>query len=128
MAYHISKFVEGDFRAVRGRVIEELKKEGFGIITEIDVKDTMKKKLGAEFREYVILGACNPGFAHEALTLEDKVGVYLPCNVVVQQWEDGRVEVSAMNPLVAMAGIQNPAMEGLAQQVTAAMERFICAL
>ncbi len=128
MAYHISRFVKGDFAAVKSRVVDELKKEGFGVITEIDVKETIRRKLGAEFRDYAILGACNPGFAHKALTLEDKVGVYLPCNVVVQQWEDGRVEVSAMNPLVAMAGIENPALGELAVQVNAAMERFVAAL
>jgi len=125
MEYHISKKVACSFDQALEKVIAELKKEGFGVLTEIDVKATMKKKLGVDFRNYRILGACNPNFAHRALSAEDKIGVLLPCNVVVQEHEDGTVEVSAMAPAGMMQAVGNPALDELAGRVQAAMERVI---
>lgn len=98
MEYHFSKKVPLLFGKAIDRVTEELKKEGFGVITSIDVKETLKKKLDVDFRNYVILGACNPRYAYEALLEEDKLGVFLPCNVVVQEHDTGEVEISVVNP------------------------------
>lgn len=123
--YHLSKIIDKPYEAAVDAVTQALKSEGFGVLTEIDVKATLKKKLDVDFRKYVILGACNPPLAYEALSTEDKVGVYLPCNVVVQETDGGQAEVSAMNPMVAMQGINNPAMGGLAQKVSAALGRVI---
>ena len=124
MDYYISKTVELGFDEARAKAISLLKEEGFGVITEIDVKATMKKKIDVDFRRYDILGACNPGFAHKALLAEDKVGVLLPCNVIVQE-ADGGTEVAAMNPMVAMASVQNPELGELAAAVTAALRRVV---
>jgi uncharacterized protein (DUF302 family) len=126
--YHLSKFTEGSYDEAVELVTARLKDEGFGILTEIDVKATLKKKIDVDFRRYVILGACNPHLAHKALTLEDKIGVYLPCNVLVQETADGKVEVSAMNPLVAMAGVENPALEDVAGQASQALGRVIAGM
>jgi uncharacterized protein (DUF302 family) len=104
MTYYISRFVNYSYDKAIERVREELAKEGFGVLTEIDVAATLKKKLDVEFRPYIILGACNPVFAHKALAMEDKIGVLLPCNVIVQQHDDGRVEVVAMDPKSVMQG------------------------
>lgn len=98
MAYYFSKLLSADFDEVVERTTEALKREGFGIITEIDVQQTLKKKINVDFRPYRILGACNPALAHEALKLEDKVGTMLPCNVVVQAASRGQVEVAAIDP------------------------------
>jgi len=116
MEYHISKFVDYGFSEAIERATAALKDEGFGILTEIDAQATIKKKLDQDFRPYMILGACNPQLANEALRREDKVGVLLPCNVVVQQHDDGRVEVSAMNPGIMAEATGNPALDDLAQQ------------
>ena len=125
MSYHISKKLSLSYDAAVEKATAELKKEGFGVLTEIDVKATLKAKIGADFRRYVILGACNPNYAHQALLAEDKVGVYMPCNVIVQETDDGGSEVSAMNPLVAMQAIENPGLAGFAQEVTAALTRVV---
>ena len=125
MDFHISKKVAFSFGQALEKVAEELKAEGFGVLTEIDVKATLKKKLGVDFRNYRILGACNPNFANRALRVEDKIGVLLPCNVVVQEHEDGTVEVSAMAPAGMMKAVGNPELSELADQVQAAMERVI---
>ncbi|HUU28919.1 MAG TPA: DUF302 domain-containing protein [archaeon] len=125
MDYHISKKVSCSFDEAIDRVIEELKKEGFGVLTRIDVKSTIKKKLDLDFRNYVILGACNPKFAHRALSLEDKVGILLPCNVVIQEHEDCSVEVSAVDPVGMMEAVGNPALSELAAEVQVRMKRVI---
>ena len=125
MEYHISRKVSFSFDQALEKVAAELKAEGFGVLTEIDVKATIKKKLGVDFRNYRILGACNPDFAHTALSSEDKIGVLLPCNVVVQEHEDGTVEVSAMAPAGIMQAVGNPALSEMAAKVQAAMERVI---
>jgi len=117
MSYYFSKTLAGDFDEVVQRTIDALKDEGFGIITEIDVKETFSKKLGIEFRNYRILGACNPVLAHEALSIEDKVGTMLPCNVVVQETGAGGAEVAAIDPVASMQAIDNPRLKEAARVV-----------
>ena len=107
------------------RVTEALKREGFGLLTDIDVKATMKAKLGEEFRPYRILGACNPQFAHRALMVEDKIGTMLPCNVIVQQHADGAAEVSAVDPVASMQAIENPRLAEVAKEVRAKLKRVV---
>ena len=117
MRYYFSKTIKTDFEDAVARVREALKKEGFGVLTEIDVKTTLKKKLDADFRKYLILGACNPSFAYKALMAEDKIGTMLPCNVVVQEVSDGNIEVAAIDPVASMQAVQNSELEGIAGQV-----------
>ncbi len=117
MSYHFSKTVDMSFDEAIENVTEELKKEGFGILTEIDVKATLKKKLDVDFRNYRILGACNPPFAYKALLAEEKIGTMLPCNVVVQEYDDGRVEVSAVDPIASMQAIENPDLGQVAKEI-----------
>ena len=128
MSYYFNTIVSADFESTKERVIEELKKEGFGVLTEIDIKATLKKKIDVDFRKYVILGACNPGFAFKALTAEDKVGTMLPCNVILQELEDGRIEVAAVNPKASMQAIENRDLEGIANEVSEKLKRVIEAL
>jgi uncharacterized protein (DUF302 family) len=118
MEYHITRTVNTSFEETLEKVEAALAEQGFGVLTEIDVAATLKKKLDVEFRPYRILGACNPKFAYQALQGEDKIGTLLPCNVVVQQKAGGAVEVSAMNPLVAMEMIPNPEIHKVAEEVT----------
>lgn len=125
MSYHFSKTLDCSFDEAISMVIEELKKEGFGILTEIDVKETLKRKLDIEFRSYKILGACNPTFAYQALQEEDKIGIMLPCNVIVQQHIDGNVEVSAVDPIASMQAIENPKLRDIAEQVRVKLKRVI---
>ena len=117
MSYHFSKTLNNDFDTVIEKVTGELKKEGFGVLTQIDVQDTLKKKLDVDFRKYKILGACNPHFAYEALLAEDTIGTMLPCNVIVQERKDGKVEVSAVDPVASMMAIKNDTLVGVAMQV-----------
>lgn len=125
MNYYMSKIVGGNFDKVIAKVTEELKKEGFGVLTEIDIKGTLKKKLDVDFRNYKILGACNPGYAHDALQTEDKVGTMLPCNVVVQEIDDGKIEVAAVNPQASMMPIENAELKELASDVTQKLQGVI---
>jgi uncharacterized protein (DUF302 family) len=117
MSYHFSKTVAMDFQAAVDKVTAELKARGFGILTQIDVRQTLKAKLDVEFRPYLILGACNPPFAYQALQAEDKIGTMLPCNVIVQQHTDGSVEVSAVDPVASMAAVANVELAGVAAEV-----------
>jgi len=129
MSYHYSiKFKDISFDDAIERVTAELKKEGFGILTQIDVKETLKAKIDVDFRRYKILGACNPSLAHKALRTEDKAGVFLPCNVVVQEHENGEVEVSAVDPVASMASVENKDLESIAEDVQKKMKRVIEAL
>jgi uncharacterized protein (DUF302 family) len=128
MSYYFSKTLEAGFEDAVRRTTEALRQEGFGIITEIDVKDTFKKKINIEFRNYRILGACNPTLAHEALQLEDKVGTMLPCNVVVQDAGNGRVEVAAIDPVASMSAIENPNLKAAAERVRARLRKVIDSL
>ncbi|MBW1742149.1 MAG: DUF302 domain-containing protein [Deltaproteobacteria bacterium] len=125
MSYYFGKTLDIPFDDAIGRVTEELKKEGFGILTDIDVKDTLKKKLDVDFRNYRILGACNPPFAYKALQAEDKIGTMLPCNVIVQENSDGNAEVSAIDPIASMQAVKNPELGGIAQEIQAKMKRVI---
>jgi uncharacterized protein (DUF302 family) len=117
MSYYFSKTVDYNFDDAIDKVTEELKKEGFGVLTEIDVKATFKKKLDIDFRQYRILGACNPNFAHQAILAEPNIGTMLPCNVIVQELENGKVEVSAVNPVASMMAIKNDKLGPVAEQV-----------
>lgn len=108
MSYYFAKTIDASFDAAVARTREALGQEGFGVITEIDVAKTLKTKIGVDFRRYLILGACNPALAYEALKLEDKVGAMLPCNVVVQDAGGGRVEIAAIDPVASMQAIDNP--------------------
>jgi uncharacterized protein (DUF302 family) len=128
MKYYISKTVSGDFPAVVERTIEALKAEGFGVLTDIDVRATMKKKLDLDFREYRILGACNPPLAHQALTADDKIGTMLPCNVIVQDLGHGKIEVAAIDPAISMAQVGNSALKTIAETVTGKLQRVISAI
>jgi uncharacterized protein (DUF302 family) len=128
MKYYIAKTVAGGFAAVVDRVTESLKAEGFGVLTEIDIKATMKKKLDIDFRDYRILGACNPPLAHQALTADDKIGTMLPCNVIVQDLGGGKVEVAAINPAISMEQVGNPALKSIVESVIGKLERVIAAI
>ena len=128
MSYYFSKRIDSTFDDAIERVTEELKKEGFGILTEIDVKETLKKKLDVDFQRYKILGACNPPFAHKALQAENKIGAMLPCNVIVQELPDGQVEVAAIDPIASMQAVQNPDLGGIANEVQAKLKKVIVSL
>ena len=125
MSYYFSKTLKIGLEDAVRRTTEVLKQEGFGIITEIDVKETLKKKINVDFRGYRILGACNPALAHEALQIEDKIGTMLPCNVVVQDVGDGKTEVAAIDPVASMQAIDNPRLKQAATQVQAKLKKVI---
>lgn len=125
MTYYFAKTLNVGFEDAVRLTTEALKQEGFGVITEIDVQDTFKKKIGVDFRDYRILGACNPHMAHEALQIEDKVGTMLPCNVVVQDLGGGRVEIAAIDPVASMMAIENPQLKSAAEQVRSKLRRAI---
>jgi uncharacterized protein (DUF302 family) len=128
MSYHFSKTLDVPFDQAIPRVTEALKGEGFGVLTDIDVAATMKAKLGEDFRPYRILGACNPQLAHRALQLEDKIGTMLPCNVIVQQHENGDVEVSAVDPAASMQAVDNLGLAEVAQDVRDRLKRVVDSL
>jgi uncharacterized protein (DUF302 family) len=125
MSYNITRKTTGDFDATIQRVKEALKHEGFGVLTEIDVAGTLKAKIGEDFRPYRILGACNPNYAFEALREEPHIGVMLPCNVIVQRFDNGEVEVSSIDPATAMQSVGNAGLEGVASKVRDALQRVI---
>ena len=125
MSYYFNKKVNLDFQSAIDKTTEELQKEGFGVLTEIDVKATLKKKLDVDFRNYKILGACNPGYAHKALQSEKYIGTMLPCNVIVQETEDGSVEVSAVDPIASMQAIENEQLGEIATEVRAKLQNVI---
>jgi uncharacterized protein (DUF302 family) len=125
MSYYFSVTLDLPFEEAIARVMEVLQAEGFGVLTEIDVRATLKKKLGIDFRNYRILGACNPPFAHRALEAEDKIGTMLPCNVIVQERSEGGVEVAAVDPIASMQAIENPDLADIAMQVRAKLKQVI---
>ena len=125
MSYFFTKKTTKTYEEAIDKVTSELKKEGFGILTEIDVKKTLKQKLDVDFRRYKILGACNPPFAYQALQSEDKIGLMLPCNVIVQETPDGTVEVSAIDPIASMQAVDNPALGEIATQVRDKLQNVI---
>lgn len=128
MTYHFSKIVSLPFDEAVNAATKSLKRQGFGVLTQIDVRETLHKKLDVAFRPYLILGACNPVLAHQALQLEDKIGTMLPCNVVVQQRDDGKVEISAVDPMASMMAIDNPALGEVAGKVRAMLEKVVADL
>lgn len=125
MNYYFTKTLSGNFENIIERVTESLKAEGFGVLTEIDIKATLKKKLDVDFYKYKILGACNPTFAYKALQTEDKIGTMLPCNVIVQEKEPGKIEVSAVDPIASMQAIENTGLKDIAEQVREKLKRVI---
>ena len=125
MSYYFSKTLDLSFDEAILRVTDELKKEGFGVLTEIDVKATLKKKLDVDFRDYRILGACNPPFAYQALQAESQIGLMLPCNVVVQEGENGGTIISAIDPLASMSAVENESLGEIAEQVKAKLQKVI---
>jgi len=125
MQYSFNKIMDCSFDKAITRVTEALKKEGFGVLTEIDVQKTLKKKLDVDFRKYRILGACNPNYAYRALQLESRIGTMLPCNVIVQETESGVVEVAAIDPIASMQSIDNPDLGEVATQVQAKLKKVI---
>jgi len=128
MSYYIGKIFHRPFEEVIALTTEALKKQGFGIITLIDVKETLKQKIGVEFPAYRILGACNPTLAHEALKLESKVGTMLPCNVVVRDAGDGNTEVAAIDPVASMQAIDNPELKRAAEGVRKRLQAAVNAI
>lgn len=128
MGYYFSKTLHCSFDKAIERTIEGLKKEGFGVLTEIDINDTLKEKLNVDFYPYKILGACNPQFAYKALSAENKIGTMLPCNVIVQERESGSVEVSAVDPMASMMAIQNEELGTIAADVKQKLKNVIAGL
>lgn len=125
MKYYFEKLTNYSFEEAVERVTEELKKEGFGVLTEIDVQATLKKKLDIDFKKYQILGACNPASAYKALKAESKIGTMLPCNIIVQENESNRVEVAAVNPIASLMAVENSALEEIALEITQKLEKII---
>ncbi len=128
MTYYFARTLDMPFDAAVARVVEALGGEGFGVLSDIDVSATLQKKLGVTFRRYRILGACNPAFAHRALQIEDKVGTMLPCNVVVQETADGRIEIAAVDPVASMQAIDNPQLRDVAASVQTKLRAAIAAV
>lgn len=125
MSYYIARTIDAPFEQAVARVIDRLKAEGFGVLTDIDLQATLKAKIGAQLPKYRILGACNPALAHEALQIEDKLGVMLPCNVIVRETADGKVEVASVDPVAAMERTGNPALAAPAQEVRRRLSRAV---
>ncbi|MFC1919849.1 DUF302 domain-containing protein [Chloroflexota bacterium] len=128
MSYSFAKTINVPFEDAVEKVTEALRREGFGVLTEIDVKETLKKKLDVDFRKYRILGACNPQFAYKALQLEDKIGTMLPCNVILQEDPQGNTEVAAIDPMASMLAIDNPGLQEVSEQVQAKLRAVIDSL
>jgi len=128
MSYYFSKFLNIPFQSAVTRVTEELKKEGFGILNDIDVKETLRKKLNVTVKRYRILGACNPEYAYRALKIENKIGTMLPCNVIVRESEEGRIEVAAIDPVASMQAVENPDLAEIAGQIQTKLKEVISRL
>jgi uncharacterized protein (DUF302 family) len=125
MSYYINKIVKLSFAEAIARTTEELEKEGFGVLTEIDVTAALKKKIDVDFRPYHILGACNPTYAHEALLAEDKIGTMLPCNVIVQETPKGEIEIAAVDPMASMQAVGNHDLGEIAVTIRAKLKRVV---
>jgi uncharacterized protein (DUF302 family) len=125
MSYCFSTILSSEMEPAIEKVTEALAASGFGVLTQIDVAATLKKKIDVDFRPYMILGACNPGFAHKALLAEDKIGTMLPCNVIIQQIGEGKVEVSAVDPMASMKAVENPDLGTIATEVQAMLKDVI---
>ena len=125
MNYYYNTIVNGSFESIEAKVIELLKNEGFGVLTQIDMQQTLKKKLDVDFKKYKILGACNPPFAYKALQVEDKIGTMLPCNIIIQELSPNNIEVSAVNPLITMQTVSNETLKIIAYEVSIKLENII---
>ncbi|MDX9852565.1 MAG: DUF302 domain-containing protein [Tenuifilaceae bacterium] len=125
MKYYISKTINADFDKAMEQTILALKNEGFGVLSQIDIKEKLKEKLDVDFKKYTILGACNPPSAYKALQVEDKIGTMLPCNVIVQEHSEGKVEVAAVDPVASMMAVENQQLSGIAKDIRARLERVI---
>jgi uncharacterized protein (DUF302 family) len=125
MKYYFEKTLNCSFEEAVKRVTEELKKEGFGVLTEINIHEKLKEKLGVDFRKYRILGACNPAFAYKALQEEDKIGTMLPCNVIVQQISETQTEIAAVDPMASMQSVENEKLAGVANEVQQKLKHVI---
>ncbi|CAL66263.1 protein containing DUF302 [Christiangramia forsetii KT0803] len=128
MEYYFNKTITGEFEEVIEKVTDELEKEGFGVLTEINVTETLKKKLDIDFKKYRILGACNAPYAHKALKAEDKIGTMLPCNVIVQEMGNGKIEVAAVNPMASMQAVKNKDLEQVATEIGDKLKQVIARL
>jgi len=128
MKYYIEKTTNYSFDEAVEKVTEELKKEGFGILSEINIHEKLKEKLNVDFRKYRILGACNPPSAYKALQAENKIGTMLPCNVIVQELDNGKTEVAAVDPVASMMAVENPGLVGIAGEIKEKLERAIASL
>jgi uncharacterized protein (DUF302 family) len=128
MSYYVSKIIDMNFEEAISKVTEELSKEGFGILSDIDVKATLKKKLDYDIKPYRILGACNPPFARKALVTENKIGTMLPCNVIVRQTDDNKIEVAAVDPVASMQAVKNRELEPIAHEVKQRLSNVIAAI
>lgn len=125
MKYYFDKIIPAGFDEAKVLTVEALKKEGFGVITEIDMKEKLKEKLGVDFRRYIILGACHPQTAYKAISVEDKIGIMLPCNVILQELENGHTEVAAVDPQASMMAVSNNALGSLAGDIREKLKRVI---
>lgn len=125
MKYYISKTINADFDKAMEQTIQALKNEGFGVLSQIDIREKLKEKLDVDFKKYTILGACNPPNAYKALQVEDKIGTMLPCNVIVQEHSEGKVEVAAVDPVASMMAVENQQLSGIAKDIRARLERVI---
>ena len=128
MKYYINKTITTEFNKAVELVTEALKKEGFGVLSEIDIQQKLNEKLDVDFRKYKILGACNPPNAYKALQQEDKIGTMLPCNVIIQEVNESQVEVAAVNPVASMMAVENNQLAGIAGEIKAKLERVIASL
>ncbi|NNC60282.1 MAG: DUF302 domain-containing protein [Erythrobacter sp.] len=128
MSYYISTTIQASFDEAIAKTEKALSQQGFGVVTRIDMRETLKQKIGADFRPYTILGACNPKAAHEALQVEDKVGTMLPCNVIVQQLGEDRIEVAAIDPVASMQAIDNPDLKQAASEIRESLSNAIASL
>lgn len=126
MNYYYNTIVNGSFESIEAKVIELLKNENFGVLTQIDMQQTLKNKLNVDFKKYKILGACNPPFAYKALQAEDKIGTMLPCNIIIQELSPNTtIEVAAINPLISMNAVRSEALKTVAQEVSLKLENVI---
>ena len=128
MKYYIETTIEESFEDAVSKVTENLKKEGFGILSEINVQETLKKKLDVNIRKYRILGACNPPNAYKAIQLENKIGTMLPCNVIVRELEDHKTEVAAVDPVASMTAVENPGLRAIAGDIKEKLGKVIASL
>lgn len=125
MKYYHNKIVAGDFDTIIQKVTQLLKEQGFGVLTQIDIQQTLKEKLNVDFKKYKIVGACNPAFAYKALQAEDKIGTMLPCNIIVQEIDNNKIEIAAINPLVSMQSVKNKQLENIAKEVSEKLKKVL---